>query len=154
MNYTTYTYPIPAAGQTPPSTDHVTTGKPGNNTNNYVLFNSEIAGPGGFLQRGEIARVSLSLYTTQAGTLNAYWKENNGNFGGPNTKTWKALNFNAGAGTESISAMTVGTDMIRRDFLVDDIDELRLIWTHGGTEIGTGSFIVMIHLHRQRMVGN
>ena len=157
MKYSSYTYPIPAPGQTPPTTNNSTTGKPGNNTNDYILFDTEAAFTGsgaGFLQRSGVARVSLSLYTTQAGTLKAYWKEHTGNRGGPNTTTWKTLAFNAGAATQAVSAMTVGTDLIRRDFLTDDIDELRLLWTHGGTEIGTGSFIVMLHLHAQRVVGN
>jgi len=117
---------------------------PGNDTNDYVLFSSLELGTHadaeGNLQLNSLTRITVGLYSTQAGTLKAEWKERGG-------ATWRTL-----VADQAVTAMTTGTDLIRNDYEVDDIDEFRLVWTHGGVEIGSGDFIVMLNGHHDRSI--
>lgn len=102
-------------------TAHITyTGAaPGADTNTYVLFDSTVGFPAKRTHTmGGMKRLALTHEMSNDGTLNFYGSDDRGT-------NWRQIS------TEAITA-PAATSSIRREFLIETLDDFRIVWVNGG----------------------
>jgi len=100
-------------------------GTPGADSNDYVLFSTLTAWPGGqgFSQH-DINRVTFTVVNDHTGTLKAYYSQN------------KGVTFTLYSST-SVGIPASGAISGPYDFPVDAFPDWKLVWTNGGSAQGT-----------------
>lgn len=97
----------------------VSGGTPGNDSNEYVLFNSVTCFGGGLLPAKGIDRGQFSVNNTQSGSLKSYWSPDKG-------VTW---NLNSTTSVAANAGITGGP----YDFAISGFIDWKLTWVNGGT---------------------
>ena len=97
----------------------VSGGTPGNDSNEYTLFDSTVALGAGLLAVKGINRGQLSVNNTQSGSLKSYWSPDKGT-------TW---NLNSTTSVAANAGITAGP----YDFAISGFIDWKLTWVNGGT---------------------
>lgn len=96
----------------------ITAATPGNDSNEYTLFDSTVVFGGGLLPERGINRGQFAVNNTQAGSLKSYWSPDNGT-------TW---NLNSTTSVAANAGITAGP----YDFVISGFVDWKLTWVNGG----------------------
>jgi len=103
----------------------VSGGTPGNDSNEYTLFDSTVSLGAGLLAVKGIDRGQFSVNNTQAGILKSYSSPDKGTTW--NLNSWTAVAANSGVVTGAGVALTP------YDFAISGFIDWKLTWVNGGT---------------------